>query len=156
MSHSVWGHPRWTGHGEEFWQNVVHWWWEWQTTSVFLPWEPHEQYENAKSYDSERWTPPLGRYWICYWIRVENSSGKNDEAEPMQKQHPVVNVTGDGSKVWFCKEQHCIGTWNVRPMNQGNLEVVKQDMARVNMDILEINELKWTRMGELNSYDHYI
>ena len=76
--------------------------------------------------------------------------------EPKQKQHPVVDVTGDGSKVWCCKEQYCIGTWNVRSMNQGKLEVVKQEMARVNIDILEIGELRWTGMGEFNSDDHYI
>ena len=76
--------------------------------------------------------------------------------EPKQKQHPIVDVTDDGSKVWCCKEQHCIGTWNVRSMNQGKLEAVKQEMARVNIDILEISELKWTRMGEFNSDDHYI
>ena len=76
--------------------------------------------------------------------------------EPKQKQHPVVDVTGDGSKVWCCKEQYCIGTWTVRSMNQGKLEVVKQEMARVNMDIIGINELRWTGMGEFNSDDHYI
>ena len=76
--------------------------------------------------------------------------------EPKQKQHPVVDMTGDGSKVQCCKEQYCIGTWNVRFMNQGKLEVVKQEMARLNTDILGISELKWTRMGELNSDDHYI
>ena len=65
-------------------------------------------------------------------------------------------MTGDRSKVQCCKEQYCIGTWNVRSMNQGKLEVVKQEMARVNIDILGINELKWTGMGELNSGDHYI
>ena len=67
-----------------------------------------------------------------------------------------MDVTGDGSKVQCCKEQYCIGTWNVRSMNQGKLEVVKQEMARVNFYILEISELKWTRMGEFNSDDHYI
>ena len=76
--------------------------------------------------------------------------------EPKQKQHPVVDVTGDRSKVLFRKEQHCIGTWNVRSMNQGKLEVVKQEMARVNVSILGISELKWTGMGEFNSHDHYI
>ena len=65
-------------------------------------------------------------------------------------------MTGDGSKVQCCKEQYCIGTWNVRSMNQGKLEVVKQEMARVNTDILGISELKWTGMGEFNSHDHYI
>ena len=76
--------------------------------------------------------------------------------EPNQKQYPVVDVTGDRSKVQCCKEQYCIGTWNVRPMNQGKLEVVKQDMARVNVDILGISELNWTGMDEINSDDHYI
>ena len=80
-----------------------------------------------------------------------NSSRKKAEMEPKQKQHPVVDVTGDGSKVWCYKEQYCIGTWNVRSMNQGKLEVVKQEMARVNTDILGISELKWTGMGEFNS-----
>ena len=65
-------------------------------------------------------------------------------------------MTGDGSKVQCCKEQYCLGTWNVRSLNQGKLEVVKQEMARVNIDILAIGKLKWTRMGEFNSDDHYI
>ena len=116
------GHPRWAGHGGEVWQNAVHWRREWETTSVFLPWEPR----------------------------------KNEEMEPKQKQYPVVDVTGDRSKVQCCKEQYCIGTRNVRSMNQGKLEVVKQEMARVNINILGINELKWTGMGEFNSDDHYI
>ena len=76
--------------------------------------------------------------------------------QPKQKQRPVVDVTGDGSKVQCCKKQYCIGTWNVRSMNQGKLEVVKQEMASMNMDILGISEQKWTRMGEFNSDDHYI
>ena len=79
-----------------------------------------------------------------------------ERMKPKQKQHPVVNVTGDGSKVPCCKEQYCIGTWNVRSMNQGNLEVVKQEMARVNVNILRIRELKWTGMGKFNPDDHYI
>ena len=76
--------------------------------------------------------------------------------EPKQKQYPAADVTGDRSKVRCCKEQHCIGTWNVRSINQGKLEVVKQEMARVNVDILGIRQLKWTGMGEFNSDDHYI
>ena len=60
------------------------------------------------------------------------------------------------AKSWCCKEQYCIGTWNVRFMNQGKLEVVKQEMPRVNVDILGISELKWTGMGEFNSFDHFI
>ena len=78
------------------------------------------------------------------------------EMEPKQKQHPVVDVAGDGSKVGCFKEQYCIGTWNVRSMNQGKLEVVKQKMATVNFVILGISELKWTGMAEFNSDDHYI
>ena len=67
-----------------------------------------------------------------------------------------MNVTDDGSKVQRCKKQYCIGTWNVRSMNQRKLEVVIQVMARVNIDILGISEVKWTGMGELNSDGHYI
>ena len=67
-----------------------------------------------------------------------------------------MDVTGERSKVQYCKEQYCIGTWNVRSMNQGKLEVVKQEMARVNVHILGISELKWTGMGKFNSDDHYI
>ena len=85
-----------------------------------------------------------------------NNSRKNEELEPKQKQHPVVDVTGDGSKVQCCKEQYYIGTWKVRSMNQGKLEVVKQEMARVSVNILGISELKWTEMGEFNSDDLYI
>ena len=91
------------------------------------------------------WEDPLVREW----------PRKNEESEPKQKQYPVVDVTGDGSQVRSCKEQYCIGTWNVRSVNQGKLEVVKQEMARVNMDILGISELRWTGMGKFNSDDHY-
>ena len=83
-----------------------------------------------------------------------NNSRKNEGIE--QKQYPVVDVTGDRSKVRCCKEQYCIGIWNARSMNQGKLEVVKQEMARVNIDILGISELKWTGMGGFNSDDYYI
>ena len=85
-----------------------------------------------------------------------NNSRKNEETESKQKQYPVVDVTGDRSKVQCCKKQYCTGTWNVRSMNQGKLEVVKQKMASMNVDILGISELKWTGMGEFNSDDHYI
>ena len=76
------------------------------------------------------------------WWR--NKSRKNEEMEPNQKQHLAVDVTGNGSQVQGCKEQYCIGTWNIRSMNQGKLVVVKQEKARVNIDILGISELKWT------------
>ena len=71
-----------------------------------------------------------------------NNSRKNEETEPKQTQHPVVDVTGDGSKIQCCKKQYYTGIWNVRSMNQGKLEVVKQEMARVNTDILGISELR--------------
>ena len=85
-----------------------------------------------------------------------NNSIKTAEMEPKGKQHQAVDVTGDGSKVQCCKEQYCIGTWNVSCMNQGKLEVVKQEMARVNLYILGISELKWTGMGKFHSEDHHI
>ena len=85
-----------------------------------------------------------------------NNSRKNEGMETKQKQHPAVDVTGDGSEVRCCKDQYCTGTWNVRSMNQVKLEVVKQEISRVNVDILGISELKWTGIGEFNSDDHYI
>ena len=85
-----------------------------------------------------------------------NNYRKNTRMEPKQKQYPAVGVTGDRSKIRCCKEQYSIGTWNVRSMNQGKLEVVKQEIARVNIDILGNSEIKWTGMGEFNSDDHYI
>ena len=83
-----------------------------------------------------------------------NSSRRNEEVEPKWKQGPVVDVSGGESEVWCCKEQYCIGTWNVRSLNQGKLEVFKQEMTRVN--VLGISELKWKGMGEFNSDDHYV
>ena len=82
MSHAVYGHPRQIGHGGEFWQNVVHWRREWQTTSVFLPWEPHEQYQKAKRYDTERWTLRLIGTQYATWEEWRNNSRKNEETEP--------------------------------------------------------------------------
>ena len=67
-----------------------------------------------------------------------------------------MDVTGDRSKVQCSKEQYCIGIWNVRSVDQDNLDVVKQEMARLNTDTLRIRELKWTKMGEFNSHDHFI
>ena len=85
-----------------------------------------------------------------------NNSRKNEGLEPKQKQYPVVDVTGDRSKVRCCKQQYYIGSWNVRFRNQGKLEVVKEEIARVNVNILGISELRWTGMGEFNSGDYYI
>ena len=85
-----------------------------------------------------------------------NSSRKNEEAKQKQKLCPAVDVSGGEIKVRCCKEQYCTGTWNVRSTNKGKLEVVKQETARVNINILGISELKWTGMGKFNSDDHYI
>ena len=101
---------------------------------------------------------PPGSVGVQYATGEEqkNSSRRNEEAEPNQKRSPVVDMSGGESKVQCYKEQHCIGIWNVRSMNQGKLEVVKQEMARVKVDILGISELKWTGMGGFSSDDLYI
>ena len=107
------------------WQNMVHWRREWQKASVVLPWESHEQYEKAKRYDTE--DEPLRSVGAQYSTGVEqrNNYRKNEEAESKQKWSPVVVVFGSESKFRWCKEQYCIGTWNIRSMNQGTLGVVK-------------------------------
>ena len=83
------------------------------------------------------------------------NSRKIEGMEPKQKQYPVGGVTGDRSKIQCCKEKYCTGTWNVRSMNQGKWEVIKQEMTRVSTNILGISKLRWTGMGEFNSDDHY-
>ena len=88
--------------------------------------------------------------------QLTNSSRKNEAARPKWEWHPVVDTSGGESKAWYYKEQYWIGTWNIRSMNQGKFDVVKQEMARLNIDILEISDLKWMGMGEINSHDHYI
>ena len=85
-----------------------------------------------------------------------NSPRKNEAARPKWKWRSFVNVSGNESKIWCCKEQYCIGTWNVRSMSQGKLDLVKQEMLRININILGISEPKWIGMGELNSDNHYI
>ena len=87
---------------------------------------------------------------------ITNSSRKNEATAPKWKWLPVADVSGGESKVWCCKEQYCIGTWNVRSTNQSKSDVVKQEMTRLNIDILGINELKWMGMGKFNSESHYI
>ena len=90
------------------------------------------------------------------WRAITNSSRKNEAAGPKWKRCSVVDMSSGESKIRCCKEKYCIGTWNVRSMNQGKLEVVRQEMERVNIEILGIIELKWTGMGEFSSDDHYI
>ena len=135
---------------------MVHWRREWQATSVSCLENPmnsmKRQYDRTPKEELPR---SLGAQYATGDQR-RNNSRKNEGMEPKQKQYPVVDVTGDRSRSKCCEEQYCIGTWNVRSMNQGKLEVVKQEMARVNVDILGISELKWTGMGEFNTDDHYI
>ena len=123
---------------------------------ILLPWEIHEHMKRQKDITLK---DELSRLVGVQYATEEgwrDNSRKNTETEPQQKQHPVVDVTGEGSNVRYCKEQYCVGTWNVRSVNQGKLEVVKQEMARVIIYILGISELKWTGMGEFNLDDHYI
>ena len=86
----------------------------------------------------------------------QNNSRKNDEMGSKWKQSPFVDVTGDRSKVQCCKEQYCIGTWSVRFMNEDKLEMAREEMARESFNILGMSKLKWIRMGEFNSDNHYI
>ena len=92
---------------------------------------------------------------ICYWRKVKKQL-QNEETESKQTQRSSVDVTDYRRKVQCCKGQHCARMWNVRSMNQGKLEAVKQEMPRVNIDILGISELKWTGMGNFNLDEHYI
>ena len=107
-----------------------------------MPQEPYEQYEKQKDMTLKDELPRSVGAQFATGDQWGNNSRKNEKMEPKQKQHPVMDVTGDGSKVRCCKEQYCIGNWNVRSMNQSKLEVVKQEIARVNIDILGIRELK--------------
>ena len=135
---------------------MVHWRREWQTISVFLPLDSMNRMKRQNdSILKEELTRSVGAQYATgdHW---RNNSRNNEGMEPKQKQHPVVYVPGDRSQVRHFKEQYCIETWNVRSMNQGKLEVAKQEMARVNFDILGINKLRWTGMGEFISDNHYI
>ena len=111
---------------------MVHWRKEWQTSSVFLPRERHDQYERQKDRTLKDELPRSVGARYATGDQWRTNSRKNEDTEPKQKEHAVVDVIGDGSEVRCCKEQYRIGTWNVRSMNQGKLEVVKQEMARVN------------------------
>ena len=95
----LWDHPRRMGHDGEFWENVVQWRREWQTSSVFLPWEPHEQCEKARRYDSERWTPQLSRCPICYWRSVE---WNRTSQFMVQYPHVAIKCCIDSENVDLC------------------------------------------------------
>ena len=156
MSHALWGHPD----GRVMVESSDQTWSTGEGTGKPLQYSCLENPMNSMKRQNDRIVneelPRSVGAQYATGDQWRNNSRKNEDMKPKQKQHPVVDLTGDGSKVQCCKEQYCIGTWNVRSMNQGKLEVVKQDMARVNVDILGINELKLTGMGEFNSDDHYI
>ena len=119
----------------------------------------HEQYNGAKRYDIGRYASQVRRIQYVIkegWRAITNSSGNNAAAGLKWKWCSVVDVPGGDSEVQCDTEQYCTGTWNIRSMNQGKLDVVKQEMARVNTDILGISELKWTRTGKFNSDDHLL
>ena len=119
----------------------------------------HEQYNGAKRYDIGRYASHVRRIQYVIkegWRAITNSSRNNAAAGLKWKWCSVVDVPGGDSEVQCDTEQYCTGTWNIRSMNQGKLDVVKQEMARVNTDILGISELKWTRTGKFNSDDHLL
>ena len=146
MSHAMEGHPKWV-----MVESSDKTWFTEEGNGKPLQYSCLENPMNSMKRQKDRTLkdelPRLvgAQYATADWWR--NNSRKNEEMEPKQKQHTVVYVTGDGNKVQCCKEQYCIGTWNVRPINQGKWKVVKQERARVNIDILRISELTWTRMG---------
>ena len=156
LSHALWGHPRWVGmveRSDRMWSTG-------EGNGKRLQYSCLENPMNSMKRQNDRirkeelpWSVGAQYATGDQW---RNNSRKNEGMESKQTQYPAADVTGDRSKVRWCKEQYCIGTWNVGSMNQGKLEVVKREMARVNVDILGISELKWTGMGEFNSDDHYI
>ena len=137
---------------------MVHWRREWQTTSVFLPWEPMRSMKRQKDRTLKDKLPrSVGAQYATGEVWRNNSKKKKKKKRWSQnKNNAQLWVWRDGNKVRCYKEQCCIGTWNVRSMNQGKLKVVKQEMERVKIDILGISEVKWTGMGKFNSDDHYI
>ena len=156
LSHALWGNPRQAGHGGE----ADRMWSTGEGNGKRLQYSCLENAMNRLNRQNDRILkeklPRSVHAQYATGDQWRNNSRKNEGMEPKQKQYPAVDVTGDRSRVRCCKEQYCIGSWNVRSMNQGKLEVVKQKMARVNVDILGISELKWTGMGEFHSDDHYI
>ena len=156
LRYAVWGHPRRTGHGGEFYRM----WSTGEGNGKPLQYSSLENPMNSMERQKDRTLkdelPRLVGAKYAIGDQWRNNSRKNEGMEPKQKQHPVVDGTGDRSKVRSCEEQYCIGTWNVRSMNQGKLEVVKQEMTRVNINILVISKLRQTEMGEFNSDNHYI
>ena len=128
ISHALQGYPRWTGHIREFWQNMIHWMREWQIIPLYLPGVPHELHKGPKK---KKWHQKLNsprsegvqHGTVEEQRRIIHSPRMNEAAGPKWIQHSVADVPGDGSKTWCCKEQYCMGTWNVMSMNQGKLDL---------------------------------
>ena len=141
------------GHGGQFWQNVVHWRREWQTTSVFFPWELHESMKRQKDRTLKDELPRSVDAQYATGEEWRNNSRKRWSQSKNSAQlwmWLVIELKSEAVKNNIALEP------GIRSMNQGKLEVVKQEMARVNIDILGINELKWTGMVEFNLDNHYI
>ena len=136
-------------HGEDFSQNVIHFKGNGKPLKHSYLDNPMNSMKRQKGMTVKDELPRSVGAQYATGDQWRKNSRKNEETEPKLNLHPGVDVMGDGSKVRCCKGKYCIGTWNVRSMNQGTLEVVKQDMARVNIDILGISELKWTRRVNL-------
>ena len=130
---------------------MVHWRREWQTIPVFLPQEPHVQMVRQIAITLEDEHPRSEGVRYCTGEEQRNSSRRNVEAGPKRKWCQVMVVSGGESKVQCCKEQYYMGTWNDRSMNQGKLDVIKQEMARLIIDIWRISELEWMGKGGFNS-----
>ena len=145
----------------EFTQTHVHW-----VGDAIQPFHPLS-FPSPPALDKNRQKTWQWKLHLCRWEGVQyitgeewktstNNSRKNEVAGLKWKWHRVVDMAGGERKVRCCKEQYCIGTWNVRSMNQSKLDMVKQEIARANINILGISELKWTGMGEFNSDNRYI
>ena len=122
-SHAVWGHPRQADHGGEVWQNVVHWEGNGKPLQYSCLENPMNSMKRQKDRTLKDELPKSVGAQYATGDQWRNNSRKSEGMEPKQKQHPVVDVTGDRSKVWCCKEQYCIGIWNVRSMNQDSYQV---------------------------------
>ena len=153
MSKATEGHPRGTGHaGESTWPTGEG---NGKPLRYSCLENPINSMKRQKDMTLKEELPRSVGAQYAIGDQWRNNSRKNEETEPKQKQHPVMDATGDGSKVQRYKEQYCTGIWNVGSMPQGKLQEVKQEMARATMDILGTSEPKWTGMGEFNSDDHF-
>ena len=147
MSHATLGHPRQTGPSGEFWQNVVHWAGNGKPRRHSCLQNPVNSMKRQK--DMILKDEPLRLEGATYATGEEKRkcSKRNEEAESKWKQCPVVDVSGAERKVWCCIEQYCTGIWNVRSMNQSKLQAVKQEMARVDINILGLCSGSWHYTG---------